>query len=263
MIPRFFVEPWQIAGDSVQISGEELVHLQRVLRLTPGSTVTICDGTGVEYRTVLNEILPEMAIAQIVQRMPSTVEPRVKITLVQGIPKADKMDFIIQKGTELGISEFLPIFTEHTVVQLSGAKALRRTERWQRIAKEAAKQSQRAIIPKVNSPITWQECITKYGEKTQGRLGLFPWEKLAGEKSAGEKLAGAGLKSVWADTLKQSDPSDIWVFIGPEGGWSETEAGEAGAMGITALSLGPRILRTETAGIVAAALILYEAGDLG
>ena len=258
MIPRFFVEPWQIAGESVQISGEELVHLARVLRLTPGSTVTICDGTGQEYRTVLKEILPEMAVAQIVQRMPSTVEPRVKITLVQGIPKADKMDFIIQKGTELGISEFLPVFTERTVVQLSGAKALRRAERWQRIAKEAAKQSQRAIIPKVHSAITWQECLTRYREKTRGRLGLFPWEKLAGEEST-----GSGLRSVWADTLKQSDVRDIWVFIGPEGGWSEREAEEAAAMGIAALSLGSRILRTETAGIVAAALILYEAGDLG
>lgn len=255
MIPRFFVEPWQIEGDSVQISGEELVHLARVLRLTPGSAVTICDGTGQEYQTILREVLPEVAIAQIVERVPSTAEPQVKITLVQGIPKADKMDFIIQKGTELGISEFLPVFTERTVVQLSGAKALRRRERWQRIAKEAAKQSQRAIIPKIHPPLYWQECLARYGEKTQGRLGLFLWEELAGQGSKG--ILAASRK------LKQSELRDIWIFIGPEGGWSETEAGEAVAMGITALSLGPRILRTETAGIVAAAVILYEAGDLG
>lgn len=253
---RFFVEPDQIMGDSVTISGEELVHLARVLRLGPGSPITVCDGSGQEYRAVLQEVGPEMAMAQITAIVNSLVEPRVKITLVQGIPKADKMDLIIQKGTELGICEFLPVFTERTVVELSGAKAQRRVARWQRIAKEAAKQSRRTIVPTVYHPMSWRECLAMYSEKGQGRLGLFPWETFSGQ----------GLREVLSvnpDLRQVGSSLEIWLFIGPEGGWSEREAGEAGAMGIIAVSLGARILRTETAGIVAAALVLYESGDLG
>ena len=255
MNPRFFVDPKQISGDTVTISGEELTHLARVLRLKPGSCITVCDGSGQECQAILQEILPGMAMARIVQRVSGHAEPRVKITLVQGLPKADKMELIIQKGTELGICEFLPVLTERTVVKLSRTKAERRVERWQRIAKEAAKQSQRTIIPKIHFPIPWRECLSKYSEKGQGRLGLFPWEAVS-NKSLREVLSAN-------EDWKPGDLREIWLFIGPEGGWSETEAGEAGALGIISLSLGPRILRTETAGIVAASLVLYENGDLG
>ena len=256
MNPRFFVDPQQIMGDSVAISGEEFTHLARVLRLRPGSSITVCDGLGQEYQAILQEILPKMALARIVEPVSSYAEPRVKITLVQGLPKADKMDLIIQKGTELGICEFLPVLTERTVVRLSGVKAERRVERWQRIAKEAAKQSRRTVVPKVHFPVPWGECLSKYSDKSQGRLGLFPWEAVSGRSIKDVLSVNQGWKQA-------GDSLEIWLFIGPEGGWSETEAGQAGALGIVALSLGPRILRTETAGIVAASVILYESGDLG
>lgn len=256
MTPRFFVEPKQITGDRVVITGEELVHLARVLRLRSGSSITICDGSGQEYQAILEEISPDVALAKITKTTISVSEPRVKMTLVQGLPKADKMDWIVQKGTELGIYEFLPVFSQRTVVQLSGAKAQKRVDRWQRIAKEAAKQSRRTVVPKVNYPISWRECLARYSERAQGRLGLFPWEAVA-DRGLREALSRS------REWRQAGESLDMWLFIGPEGGWSEGEAGEASAMGIVAVSLGPRILRTETAGIVAAALVFYESGDLG
>ncbi len=255
MTVRFFVEPEQIAGDMVTIQGAELAHLAKVLRLGAGDAVTICDGTGMEYQAVLEEVLPDAATARIQERSMSPGEPRTKITLVQGLPKADKMDMIIQKGTEVGISEFIPVITERTIVQLTAAKAQRRVERWQRIAKEAAKQCRRAVVPQVHYPLPWRECIDEYLKSSGGRMGLIPWEEAAG--------TGVGLREVLSSADGDDAGEAIWLFIGPEGGWSETEVQQAAPAGINAVSLGPRILRTETAGPIAAALVLYHRGELG
>ncbi|NLY51854.1 MAG: 16S rRNA (uracil(1498)-N(3))-methyltransferase [Firmicutes bacterium] len=258
MTVRFFVEPEQIAGDMVTIQGAELAHLAKVLRLGAGDAVTICDGTGMEYQAVLEEVLPDAATARIQERSMSPGEPRTKITLVQGLPKADKMDMIIQKGTEVGISEFIPVITERTIVQLTAAKAQRRVERWQRIAKEAAKQCRRAVIPKVHHPLQWRECIEEYLKDSRGRMGLIPWEEMAG--------TGTGLREILASARGWDDAGgflSVWLFIGPEGGFSEGEVQQAAAAGVSIVSLGPRILRTETAGPIAAALILYQRGELG
>ena len=256
MSPRFFVDPGQIAGELISIVGEELVHLERVLRLQAGAAIIVCDGSGREYQAVLREVGRELAVAQITAICQSKTEPRLRITLVQGLPKADKMDFIIQKGTELGIHEFLPVMTERTVVRLEGSKARRRMERWQRIAQEAAKQSRRAVIPKVNGPITWQACLARYREMPVGALGLFPWESATG------KLLRDVLPNTW-ESNDSHHPLEVWICIGPEGGWSPEEAEAAGLANLIPLSLGSRILRTETAGMVVAALVLYASGDLG
>ncbi|NMB25480.1 MAG: 16S rRNA (uracil(1498)-N(3))-methyltransferase [Firmicutes bacterium] len=256
MSNRFFVEAGQISGDSISIVGEELTHLQRVLRLQVGATVVVCDGTGKEYQAVLREVGRELALAEIISAADSVVEPRLRITLVQALPKADKMDFIVQKGTELGIHEFLPVITERTIVRLRPDKAQRRVERWQRIAQEAAKQSQRAVIPKVGMPVTWQEGLSKYKEKHGAILGLFPWESARGKH----------LRDVLLQAWGPSDgryPLEAWICIGPEGGWSPEEAKAAELAHLIPLSLGSRILRTETAGMVVAALVLYASGDLG
>ncbi|NLA58618.1 MAG: 16S rRNA (uracil(1498)-N(3))-methyltransferase [Firmicutes bacterium] len=258
MTARFFVEPDQIVGDMVTIQGEELAHLARVLRLGPGDAVTICDGTGMEYYGILEEVLPDAAAARIRERIVSPGEPRTRITLVQGLPKADKMDLIIKKGTEVGISQFIPVITERTIVQLTAGKAGRRVERWQRIAKEAAKQCRRAVIPKVHHPLQWRECIDRYLMDDRGRLGLIPWEEIAG--------TGTGLREVLTSAADWDDAGralNTWLFIGPEGGFSEAEVQQAAAAGILTVSLGPRILRTETAGPITAALILYQRGELG
>ena len=258
MTARFFVEPEQIAGELVTIQGAELAHLAKVLRLQAGDVVTICDGTGMEYQAVLEEVLPDVAAARIQERITSPGEPRIKITLVQGLPKADKMDMIIQKGTEVGISEFIPVITERTIVQLTTGKAERRVERWQRIAQEAAKQCRRAVIPKVHYPLQWRECIDEYLKDSEERLGLIPWEEIAG--------TGIGLREVLTSALSRDDAGgikDVWLFIGPEGGFSEGEVQQAATAGVSAVSLGPRILRTETAGPIAAALVLYQLGELG
>ena len=168
------------------------------------------------------------------------------------------MDMIIQKGTEVGISEFIPVITERTIVQLTAAKAQRRVERWQRIAKESAKQCRRAVIPKVHHPLQWRECIEEYLKDSRGRMGLIPWEEMAG--------TGTGLREILASARGWDDAGgflSVWLFIGPEGGFSEGEVQQAAAAGVSIVSLGPRILRTETAGPIAAALILYQRGELG
>ncbi len=258
MTARFFVQPEQIAGDTAVIQGEELVHLAAVLRLVPGDQVVVCDGIGMEYHGVVEEVRPEAASVRIHNRVAGAGEPQVKITLVQGLPKGDKMDFVVQKGTEVGIAEFIPVITERTVVQLTDAKARRRVERWQRIAKEAAKQCRRAVIPKVREPLLWRECIDQYREDGGGRIGLIPWEEIAG--------TGTGLKDVLISIQGRVDAGEvdnIWLFIGPEGGFSEGEVQQAAAAGAYTVSLGPRILRTETAGAVTAAVVLYHLGELG
>ena len=180
MRPRFFVEPNQINGDLISLDGDELVHLARVLRLQVGSAIVVCDGSGKEYQAILQNIDSKLAVARITAIRDSLSEPRLKITLVQGLPKADKLDFIVQKGTEIGLTAFMPVVTERTIVRLDGNKAVRRVERWQRIAKEAAKQSGRALVPKVHMPVSWQESLSKFQEQPLGRRGFLPWEKAPG-----------------------------------------------------------------------------------
>lgn len=257
MSHRFFVEKGQISGNSISIIGEELTHLQRVLRLQVGATFVVCDGTGKEYQAVLREVGRELALAEIISVADSVVEPRLHITLVQGLPKADKMDFIIQKGTELGIHEFLPVITERTIVRLGPDKAERRVERWQRIAQEAAKQSQRAVVPKVSMPVSWAEGLSLYKARRGAVLGLFPWESATG------KHLRDVLIQAWGELGDDGRPLEAWICIGPEGGWSPEEAKAAELAELIPVSLGSRILRTETAGMVVAALVLYASGDLG
>lgn len=261
---RFFVQSEAITGDKITITGDEFIHLHRVLRLGAGDTITVCDGSGREYEATLRQILPEGAVAEIEATKMSAAEPFVNLTLVQGLPKAGKMDLIVQKGTEVGISRFLPVITERTVVNLNQKKMERRVERWRRIAREAAKQSRRAVVPAVDMPVTWADVLHRYRQVAGlGCLGVLPWEE---ECSTGLRNI---LQKEWAvpgtgeHGCNSGSRQDIWLFIGPEGGLSRAEVEQAREAGIISVTLGPRILRTETAGLIAAALVLYESGDLG
>lgn len=241
-------------GSVVELTGSDAEHGARVLRLRPGDRVLLCDGQGWDYEAALLDVAPVRVRARVLAARPSRGEPPVFLTLVQGIPKGDKMDLVVQKAVEVGVSRIIPVFTARTVVAWEAAKAEGRRRRWQRIAYEAAKQAQRGRVPVVEPPVSLN-ALLKGGpgadDGPHGDLGLIilPWEE------AGE----TGLREV----LRQRRPGAVTVIIGPEGGLERAEVALAEARGASTVTLGPRVLRTETAGLVAASLILYEWGDLG
>ncbi|MHB1418925.1 MAG: 16S rRNA (uracil(1498)-N(3))-methyltransferase [Bacillota bacterium] len=243
---RFFVSPDQIIGDQVVIQGAEVRHLNLVLRLRPGQEIEVVDGCGYEYSVRLTYVSSEKAEGDILLRKISGNEPPVEVILYQGLSKGDKLELVIQKGVELGVKQIIPLITERTVVQWERSSP-QRLDRWKRVAMEAAKQSRRGCIPSVEEPVALTHCLELW---PTGLLGLFLWEE---ERSRG-----------FREILRQAgNPRRVALLVGPEGGFTANEASLAAGRGLIPVSLGPRILRTETAGIVALALTLYELGDLG
>lgn len=243
---RYFVDRNQIEDNRIKIIGEDYQHLKKVLRAVKGDQLTICCN-GMDYTSVISEIGNDHITSEITGQAENKTEPTLKVTLYQGLPKADKMELIIQKCVELGVTEIVPVLTDRCVVKLNTDKdSLAKVTRWQKIALEAAKQCNRGLVPKVGSPVKFSEAVKLVSGKD---LSVIPYEK---EYATGFKsLASAcsGIKSAA-------------VFIGPEGGFTEQEIELAGNMGIRKITLGPRILRTETAGIVALSLMMYELGDV-
>ena len=251
---RFFVAPGDVhrteqgTPEFVQITGEEAWHLAKVLRLALGDEVVVGDNTGMEYRLVLTSVTPNSAQGRVVAAAPSTAEIGLPLTLFQGLPKADKMDYIVQKCTEMGIATIRPVETERSVLKLAGAKATERVARWQRISKEAAKQAGRAVCPQVAPVSALADAVRAAGLP----FLLAPWEEATGSFSAALQAIPGAAKS-----------GGIGVVIGPEGGLSRAEADMLSAMGGVLVSLGPRILRTETAGLVTLSALLFAMGELG
>jgi 16S rRNA (uracil1498-N3)-methyltransferase len=247
-MPRFFISSKDIFDDNINVTGEDYNHIKKVLRLKCGELITLSDGEGLEYVAEIVEFGDGFVHTKVVESFKNTTEPPIKVTLYQGLPKSDKMDFIIQKSVELGITKIVPVLTERTVVRLDSEKdALKKCERWNRISLEAAKQCNRGIIPKIEIPISFKEAIKQTENKA---LSLIPYEKEA--------------KNSLKQILKRVDSiSEISVFIGPEGGFTEQEIEQAVSFGLSSVTLGPRILRTETAGIAVLSILMYELGDVG
>ena len=244
---RFFIEKDQIFSDHVVITGEDVKHIRNVLRLSQGDIVTVCDGAGTDYSVRIAEMDPARVKAEILQSAPNRNEPPIEVTLYQGLPKSDKMELIIQKGVELGVTSVVPVYTERTVVKLESRKdEERKTERWQRIAFEASKQCNRGIVPKIGMPVAFKKALEL---SAADHLRIIPYEKEAVHR----------LKScIPANNIEKAA-----IFIGPEGGFSDKEIETAEALGVLPVTLGPRILRTETAGMAVLAIIMYEIGDIG
>lgn len=248
---RFFVSIDSVDTDSniITITGEDVKHIRNVLRSVPGDLLELSDGTGMDYKVLIETVGKESITTEIISAMPNKTEPNVKITLFQGIPKADKMEFIIQKCVELGVERIVPVITERTVVKFPNRNdATAKTVRWNRIALEAAKQCDRGIIPAVDEPVRFDEAL-RLAECCS--LRILPYE----EEKAGSlrKYLEEQKKSHEAgNTIKAA------VFIGPEGGFAPAEAEKAVKSGFESVTLGPRILRTETAGIAVIAVIMYE-----
>ncbi len=245
---RFFVEEKDIKENQVTIKGDEARHIVQVLRLEERDKIKVFTGKGKEYLTEIIQASEKEVIGRILEESRLDTEPSIEITLLQGLPKSDKMDFIVQKVTELGVKRIIPVITQRTVVKLNKEKARARRNRWQRIALEAAKQSGRAIIPAVREVISFIQALDNLNRES---LNLIPWEE----------ETSTSLKEALRPITDHRSP--ITIFIGPEGGFTLEEVRAAKKKGAIPVSLGPRLLRTETAGLVTLAVILYELGDMG
>jgi 16S rRNA (uracil1498-N3)-methyltransferase len=244
---RYFVEPNAIGSDLVTITGDDVKHIVRVMRMEAGDEVIVCDGRGQAYRVELTDLGDKAVIGRIVEPLHDEVESKVKITLAQGLPKGDKMELIVQKGTEVGISAFIPLDMKRCIVQYDHKKEAKRRERWEKIAKEAAEQAHRTIIPEVTEGKTFKQWMLTLNEYD---LVIVPYEA---EKAKGIREVLGSHPNV----------ENICVLIGPEGGIASEEIDTALAAGAIPVTLGPRIMRTETAGLVAATCVLYHYDQMG
>ncbi|UUZ85485.1 16S rRNA (uracil(1498)-N(3))-methyltransferase [Paenibacillus sp. P26] len=249
---RYFIAPEQFAEAEVRITGDDAHHLTRVMRAEPGDEVIASDGVDREALVRIRTLEKNEVTADIVRRLPMENEASVDVWIAQSLPKGDKMETVIQKGTEIGAARFLPFVSERTVVQLDAKKEGKRLERWQKIAKEAAEQAHRNRVPEVEPVHSWKELLNRAKE---ANAAWICYEKESGQtlrKAIRRAVAGAG----------QARVTPLLV-IGPEGGFSEQEVVAAEAAGCVPVSLGKRILRTETAAMVGLTCILYEAGEMG
>lgn len=243
---RFFVP--QLYNEETTISGVDARHISKVLRMQPGAQLQVVSDDGVSALAEIVAIDSEQVTVRCLEKLAESHEPKVRLTLAQGLAKGEKMDFIIQKAVEMGAYSIVPVAMEHSVVRLDGTKADKKVERWQKIAESAAKQSKRDIIPQVQpvqsmaKMLENNDCSTKIiAYECEDRLSL---------KTALHQAEEKGI-------------TDLLLIIGPEGGISEQELEMAKNAGAMAVSLGRRILRAETAGLVAISAIFYETGDLG
>jgi len=228
------------------------------MRMKPGDRIMVSDGEGREAEAALTAVGPSEAEAELVGGWRSGGEPLWAITVAQGLPKGDKMELVIQKGTEIGAAAFVPFESERAVVQYDERKELKRLERWRTIAKEAAEQAHRSVIPDIRPVMAWRELLAAVPDYD---AAFLCYEKEGGSPSAGLRTA------IRAYLEERGDASaaglKLLLIVGPEGGIADREAREAEAAGARLTGLGRRILRTETAALVGTACLLYEAGEMG
>lgn len=248
-MPKFFIPESQICGDSLVLT-RQAHHIADVLRLKSGDPLLACDGKGTDYACVITGFAADKSTVycRIIRREACASEPACTLTLYQALVKSDKMDFIVQKGTEIGVSRFVPYEAARSIVRIEEKKAVSKTERWQKIASSAAEQCERGRIPTVSTPLLYDQAIRQ--ACSQSDLVLFCYEQAQHHS----------LKKILQEQTEI--PQTISVFIGPEGGFEPQEAALAETCGARWTGLGPRILRTETAGIVCVSVTLYELGQM-
>ena len=242
-MPRFFMAGTNILGGMAIMTGRDAEHV-RVLRLRPGEDMIICDGKGTDYKCRLVKADKEQVEAEVIEIVPCPAEPSVQVTVLCGLPKGDRTDYIIQKCVEAGASEIMFFQSDRCVAKPD--KPEKKLERWQRIAEEAAKQSGRGIIPQVSWAGEYADALNVANQK---ELGLFMYE--AGEREALNAVLEAN-----------SDVKTAAIVTGPEGGFAPFEADLARIVGLHICSMGERILRCETAPVVAVSALMYATGNL-
>lgn len=240
----FYVEKSQISEDEIRITGSDVNHIKNVLRMEAGEHVVICDREGKDYYCELASLSKDEVIAKINQINDTESELPAKLYLFQGIPKKDKMELIIQKAVELGAYEVIPVSMKRCVAKIEdGKKEQKKLERWQGIAESAAKQSGRGIVPQIHSVMSFKEAVA-YGKELE--YCLVPYEQAKNIATTVEQVKQA------------CNGKSIGIFIGPEGGFDEKEIEQIEEAGFHAITLGKRILRTETAGLTILSILMYE-----
>lgn len=244
-MPKFFIEAKQIQEDKITLFGEDVKHIANVLRKQIGDKINICNITTSEnFLCQIREISREHIKCNIIEKLPSKTEPNTEVSIFQGLPKAEKMELIIQKCTELGAKHFIPVQMERSIVKLDSKSENKKIERWNKIAETAAKQSGRDFIPKVENLINLQKLcnlIQKYD------IVLLAYEN----------EENTTLKAI-LKTVKNKENLKIGIIIGPEGGIDRKEVEKLVEAGAKTITLGKRILRTETVGLVMTSIIMYE-----
>lgn len=238
-MPRFFVETTE--GDTLTISGQDAVHIRRSLRMEVGDELTVCDGHGTDCACVIRAFSGDDVVLDVTTRTPSSNEPSCAVTLYQGLPKADKMEWIIQKAVELGVARIVPVQMARSVAVIN-EKSGKKAARWQKIADEAAGQSGRGILPVVESPIAFREAAVRLASET----ALVCYE------CGGEPFT----------SLVSRASTAVSLVIGPEGGFDPKEIDTLREGGARIATLGPRILRCETAPIAALAVLMAASGNM-
>lgn len=242
-MPRFFVDIPCEVGKPAAITGDDARHIAKSLRMKPGDSLELCDGQGMDYRCVIDSLQENAVELQVLSCCPNHTEPHTFVTLIQSLPKADKMDFVMQKAVEMGVSQIVPMLSARCVSRPDAKSAAKKRERWQKIAIEAAKQCGRGILPEV-APITdFRQAVQD--ASARGEI-LFFYEG-----------GGAPLRE-----LISAQTQHLSIFIGPEGGFAPEEVEFARCLGAKTVTLGPRILRTETAPIAALAAVMLLTHNL-
>ncbi|MFV0402049.1 MAG: RsmE family RNA methyltransferase [Oscillospiraceae bacterium] len=242
-MPRFFTE--NIVDDRALLTGEDAAHIAKSLRMAPGEELTLCDCKGSDYRCVVESVSPGQVELRVLERTATLSEPKVQLTLYQALPKGDKLEQIVQKAVELGAVRIVPVLSSRCISRPDGKSMAKKLEKLRRTALEAAKQSGRGLIPKVGELLPFDRAVT---EAANADLPLFFYEEAT--EPLREALAVAA-----------GETRNVSVFIGSEGGFSREEAESAREKGLRWASLGPRILRCETAPVAAIAAVLYGLGE--
>ena len=244
-MPRFFSET---IGLSPVIEGPDAAHIVKALRMREGEALTVCDLQGTDYSCKIRIADPERVELEILEKSPTKSEPKLSVTLYQCVPKSDKLDGVVQKAVELGVSRIVPVLSSRCVSRPDGKAMAKKIGRWQKIAREAAGQSGRGILPAVGPALDYKDLPAALSEYD---LSVFFYEE-----------GGAPLREVLEAAALPDAGGRVAVIIGPEGGFSPDEAAAAEAAGARVTTLGPRILRTETAPVAALAAVMLLTGNL-
>ena len=245
---KFFTPAHMFSDTHAVITGEDVKHIYKVLRVKPGEKVVVNNLESEEFLGEVEEVNKQEVSIKILEKLDVNNESNLHITLFQGMPKAAKMDLIVQKCVELGISDIIPTITDRVDVKLKGE--FKKLDRLNKIALEACKQSKRTVIPTVSEPMSFEEVLNKIDELD---LMVIPYEN----------ATGYGIRAMVNSIENKSNIKNVGIMVGPEGGFEESEIEALKEKGAHIVTLGPRILRTETAGFTCISLIQYELGDLG
>ncbi len=241
-MPRFFVE--SIEPEVIEITGEEARHIALSLRMKKGEELVLCDGRGSEAKGVIREAYPESVTLDVSDRKASVAEPKTKVTLYQALPKFDKLEYIVQKSVELGVSKIVPVLTSRCISRPDEKTMKKKLERLRKISDEAAKQSGRGALPEIGEMLSFKNAVLEMA-KAETPILFF-------------EHASYPLREV----MEKRQGGDIAIMVGSEGGFSDDEAAFAVEHGVLSTSLGPRILRCETAPVAALSAIMYAAGEM-